>query len=62
MFNEKNKSSNIYKTFNISGGVNSKWLISIIIYQRGKVFNNDIDVIHSRKEGFIQFEKSKLED
>lgn len=58
MLNEKNKSSNIYKTFKTSGGVN-KWLISKIIYQKGKVFNNDIDVIHSRKEGLVQFEKSK---
>ena len=59
MFNEKNKSSNIYKTFNTSGGANSKWLISKIIYQRGKVFNNDMNVIHQRKEVLVQFEKSK---
>ena len=62
LFNEKNKLSNIYKTFNNSGGNNSKSLMSKIISQGGKVFNNDIDAIHSRKEGPVQFEKSKLKD
>ena len=62
LFNEKNKLSNIYKTFNSSGGANSKRLMSKIISQGGKVFNNDMDAIHSRKEGPVQFEKSKLED
>ena len=59
LFNEKNKLSNIYKTFNKSGGDNSKRLMSKIISQGGKVFNNDIDAINSRKEGPVQFEKSK---
>ena len=62
LFNEKNKLSNIYKTFNTSGGANSKRLMSKIISQGAKVFNNDMDAIHSRKEGPVQFEKSKLED
>ena len=62
LFNEKNKLSNIYKTFNSSGGANSKRIMSKIISQGGKVFNNDIDAIYSRKEGPVQFEKSKLED
>ena len=62
LFNGKNKLSNIYKTFNSSGGANSKKLMSKIISQGGKVFNNDMDAIHSRKEGPVQFEKSKLKD
>ena len=59
LFNDKNKLSNIYKTFNKSGGDNSKRLMSKIISQGGKAFNNDIDAINSRKEGPVQFEKSK---
>ena len=62
LFNGKNKLSNIYKTFNSSGGANSKKLMSKIISQGGKVFNNDMDAINSRKEGPVQFEKSKEKD
>ena len=62
LFNGKNKLSNIYKTFNSSGGANSKRLMSKIISQGGKVFNNDMDAINSRKEGPVQFEKSKDKD
>ena len=62
LFNGKNKLSNIYKTFNSSGGINSKKLMSKIISQGGKVFNNDMDAINSRKEGPVQFEKSKDKD
>lgn len=62
LFNEKNKLSNIYKTFNTSGGANSKRLMSKILSQGGRLFNNDIDALHSRKEGPVQFEKSKLDD
>ena len=62
LFNDKNKLSNIYKTFNSSGGANSKKLMSKIISQGGKVFNNDMDAINSRKEGPVQFEKSKDKD
>ena len=62
LFNGKNKLSNIYKTFNSSGGANSKKLMSKIISQGGKVFNNDMDAINSRKEGPVQFEKSKDKD
>ena len=61
LFNGKNKLSNIYKTFNTSGG-NSKRLMSKIISQGGKIFNSDMDAINSRKEGPVQFEKSKLVD
>ena len=61
LFNDKNKLSNIYKTFNTSGG-NSKRLMSKIISQGGKIFNNDIDAINSRKDGPVQFEKSKIVD
>ena len=62
LFNGKNKLSNIYKTFNTSGGNNSKKLMSKIISQGGKIFNSDMDAINSRKEGPVQFEKSKLVD
>ena len=62
LFNDKSKLSNIYKTFNTSGGNNSKRLMSKIISQGGKVFNNDMDAINSRKEGPVQFEKSKEKD
>lgn len=62
LFNGKNKLSNIYKTFNTSGGNNSKRLMSKIISQGGKIFNSDMDAINSRKEGPVQFEKSKLVD
>ena len=62
LFNGKNKLSNIYKTFNSSGGINSKKLMNKIISQGGKVFNNDMDAINSRKEGPVQFEKSKDKD
>ena len=58
LFNDKKKLSNIYKTFNTSGAT-SKRLMSKIISQGGKVFNNDLDAINSRKEGPVQFEKSK---
>ena len=59
LFNGKNKISNIYKNFNSSGGENSKKLMGKILSQKGKLFTNDIDVLNSRKEGPVQFEKSK---
>ena len=59
LFNGKNKISNIYKNFNSSGGENSKKLVGKILSQKGKLFTNDIDVLNSRKEGPVQFEKSK---
>ena len=59
LFNGKNKISNIYKNFNSSGGENSKKLMGKILSQKGKLFNSDIDVINARKEGPVQFEKSK---
>jgi len=59
LFNGKNKLSNIYKTFNNSGGLSSKKLMGKIISQGGKVFNNDLDAINSRKTGPVQFEKYK---
>ncbi len=36
--------------------------MSKIISQGGKIFNSDMDAINSRKEGPVQFEKSKLVD
>ncbi len=62
LFNDKNNLSNIYKTFNSSGGANSKKLMSKIISQGAKVFNNDMDAINTRREGPVQFEKSKEKD
>jgi SNW domain-containing protein 1 len=59
LFNGKNKISNIYKNFNSSGGENSKKLMGKILSQKGKLFTNDIEVLNSRKEGPVQFEKSK---
>ena len=58
LFDEKNKISNIYKTYNNSGAGNSRKLISKMITQGGKMFNSDLEVLNSRKEGPIQFEKS----
>ena len=62
LFNDKGKLSNIYKTFNNNAGNNSKRLMSKIISQGGKVFNSDMDAINSRKDGPVQFEKSKQKD
>ena len=57
LFDDKIKLSNIYKTYNNSGEGNSKKLISKIITQGGKMFNSDLEVLNSKKEGPIQFEK-----
>ena len=62
LFNDKGKLSNIYKTFNNNAGNNSKRLMSKIISQGGKVFSSDMDAINSRKDGPVQFEKSKQKD
>lgn len=62
LFNDKNNLSNIYKTFNSSGGANSKRLMGKIISQGAKVFNADMDAINTRREGPVQFERSKDKD